>query len=46
MCKVDSIYGYNVGNERDDDDLANTVSSNINMDNIETEGILVLLVAL
>ena len=38
MYRVNSIYSCNVGDERDNDDLPNTVSSNINMDNIETEG--------
>ena len=35
---MDSICGCNVGDEGDDDDIANTISSSINMDNIETEG--------
>ena len=35
-----SICGCNVGDEGDDDDTANTTSSSINMDNMETEGIL------
>ena len=38
MCRVDSICFCNVGDEGDDDNTANTVSSSINVDNIETEG--------
>ena len=38
MCRVDSICSCNVGDEGDNDDTANTVSSSINMDNIATEG--------
>ena len=37
-CRVDSIYSCNIGDEGDNDDTANTVSSSINIDNIETEG--------
>ena len=38
MCRVDSIGGYcNVGDEGDDDNTANTISSSINMNNIETK---------
>ena len=36
-CRVDSIGGCNVGDKGDDDNTANTVSSSINMDNLETE---------
>ena len=36
--RVDSISNCNIGDEEDNDYKANTVSSNINMDNIETEG--------
>ena len=36
-CRVGSIYGCNIGNKGNDDDTANTISSSINMDNIETE---------
>ena len=36
-CRVDSICVCNVGDKGDDDDKANTVSSSINVDNIETE---------
>ena len=38
MCRVDSMSSCNVGDEGDSDDTANTISSNINMDIIETEG--------
>ena len=36
--RVDSLYSCNIGDEGDDDDTENVVSSSINMDNIETEG--------
>ena len=45
MCRVDAICSCNVGNERDDDNTVNNISSNINMDNIETE-VLILIVVL
>ena len=35
---MDFRCGCNVGDEGDGDDTANTISSNINADNIETEG--------
>ena len=35
---MDSICGCNVGDKGSDDDTENTISSSINMDNIETEG--------
>ena len=37
ICRVDSICICNVGDKGDDDDTANTISSSINVDNIETE---------
>ena len=38
LARVDSICGYNFGEEGDSIDTANTISSSINMDNIETGG--------
>ena len=38
MRRVDSICGCNVGDKGDNDNTVNTISSNTNMDNIETEG--------
>ena len=35
---MDSICGYNVGDIGDDDDTAYTISSSINMENIEIKG--------
>ena len=32
MCRVDSICGCNIGDEGDNDDTANTVSSSTNVD--------------
>ena len=43
-CRVDSIYSCNVGDEGDNDDTANTINSSINLDNIETE-VLILLIS-
>ena len=37
-CRVDSNCSCNASDEGDDEDTANNVSSNINMDNIETYG--------
>ena len=38
MCRMYSICYCSVGDKGDNDDTANTVSSNISMDNIEIEG--------
>ena len=45
MCRVDSICGCNVGDEGDNDDTANTISSSISVNNIKQK-VLVLSVAL
>ena len=37
-CRVDSTCFCNIDDKGDDDCTANTVSSSINMDNIQTEG--------
>ena len=37
-CRLDSIYNCNIGDEGDNDNTANTVSSSINMDDIKTKG--------
>ena len=37
-CIVGSICGCNISDEGDDYDTANTISSSINVDNIESEG--------
>ena len=43
MYTVGSIWGCNVGDEGGNQDTANTISNSVNMDNIETEGILIAL---
>ena len=38
MCRVDFICGCNIVDKGDNDNTANTISSSINVDSIETEG--------
>ena len=37
MCRMDSIFGCNVGDEEGDNNTANFISNSINVHNIETE---------
>ena len=36
-CRAGSIFDCNIDDKGNDDDTANTISSSINVDNIETE---------
>ena len=37
-CREDSICCFNISDEGNDDDTANTISSSINIRNLKTEG--------
>ena len=44
MCRVESICCPNVGDKGDDADTVNNNTSSINVDNIETDGMVLLVV--